>query len=187
VALFGNEGMFYASMFNILFNILVFTVGRMFISGKGEKGALSIKTFLSPCTVASLIALILAILKVKFPAAIGEGFETLGNLTTPAALLIIGSSLADIPLKSVLGSPKMYVIALFRLLVFPIALLYCLKLCISSELVIGISVIITAMPVATNGTMLCYQYNGDEKTMAQITFITTALSVITIPVLSMLL
>ncbi len=187
IALYGNEGLFYASMFNILFNVLVFTVGRIFISGKTGKGEMSWKTFFSPCTVASLIALVLAVLKVKCPAAIGEGFETLGDLTTPAALMIIGSSLADIPLRSVLGSPKMYIIALFRLLLFPIALLWGLKMCISSQLVIGVSVVITAMPVATNGTMLCYRYGGDEKTMAQLTFITTVLSIITIPLLAMML
>ena len=48
---------------------------------------------------------------------------------------------------------------------------------------LAVIVVISGMPVATNGTMLCYQYGGDSKTMAQGTFVTTVLSVVTIPLL----
>ena len=49
---------------------------------------------------------------------------------------------------------------------------------------LGVVVVLAAMPVATNGTMFCYQYGGDAKTMAQGTFITTILALVTIPLLA---
>ena len=54
-------------------------------------------------------------------------------------------------------------------------------------MLIDIMVVLCAMPVATNGTMLCYQYGGDSRTMAQGTFVTTVLSIITIPILVMVI
>lgn len=53
-------------------------------------------------------------------------------------------------------------------------------------MLLGVIVLLSAMPVATNGTMLCYQYGGDSKTMAQGTFVTTLGAVFTIPLLAVL-
>ena len=53
--------------------------------------------------------------------------------------------------------------------------------------IISINTMITAMPVASFGTMLCFKYGRDETVMAQGTFITTLLSMITIPLVSMIL
>ena len=57
---------------------------------------------------------------------------------------------------------------------------------VSDPVLLGVIVLLSAMPVATNGTMLCYQYGGDSKTMAQGTFVTTLGAVFTIPLLAVL-
>jgi hypothetical protein len=55
---------------------------------------------------------------------------------------------------------------------------------VSNTFLLAVIVVIAGMPVATNGTMLCYEYGGDSKTMAQGTFVTTVFSIVTIPVLA---
>ena len=55
------------------------------------------------------------------------------------------------------------------------------------ELVLGIAVTQMAMPVAVNGTLLSMEYGGDTTCMAQITFLTTLGSILTIPVIAALL
>ena len=62
-----------------------------------------------------------------------------------------------------------------------------LPICQGNDLLLGETVVIAAMPVATAGTMLCVEYDGDEKFMAQITFITTLATVFTIPLIAMIL
>ena len=114
---------------------------------------------------------------------IGESLETLGSLTTPAALLIIGSSLANMPVKELVGGFRMWLMSLFRLLVIPLITWGVFHLFISDPLLLGVVVVISGMPVATNGTILCYQYGGSTRTMAQGTFMTTVLSLASIPVL----
>ena len=75
-----------------------------------------------------------------------------------------------------------------RLLVLP-ALLWLLLgwMNVEPPMVAGIAVILMAMPTAVNGSMLSMEYGGDTECMAQITFLTTLVSIITIPVVSALL
>ena len=55
---------------------------------------------------------------------------------------------------------------------------------VSAGLMFSVAVVLAGMPVATNGTMLCYQYGGNSRVMAQGTFVTTVLALLTIPVLA---
>ena len=54
----------------------------------------------------------------------------------------------------------------------------------TESLLLGITVIEMAMPVAVNGSMLCLEYGGDKECMAQATLLTTAASIITIPLIA---
>ena len=73
-----------------------------------------------------------------------------------------------------------------RLLVAPALVWLPLHFLVSDPVLLGVIVLLSAMPVATNGTMLCYQYGGDSKTMSQGTFVTTLGAVFTIPLLAVL-
>ena len=191
-AIFGDRAVFYTSVFNLPFNVLAFSIGVAFIqkSAAKENGSsgsgISWKSFLTPCLLSSLLAVVLAFFKVKAPAAIGNVCSMLGNITTPAALMVIGSSLAEMSVKDMFGNAKVYLAALFRLVLIPCAFFLLYRSFVTDSLLLGECVILSAMPVATNGAMLCLQYHADEKLMAQGTFITTLASMVTIPALAML-
>ena len=111
----------------------------------------------------------------------------LGNMTVPAALLIIGSSIAGIPARRMTGSPGTYVMAIFRLLVLPVSIYAILRLFGTNEQIAGIDTVLAGMPVASYGTMFCLKYGKDETIMSQGTFISTLLSVLSIPLLVMII
>ena len=52
--------------------------------------------------------------------------------------------------------------------------------------VVNINTVVIAMPVATYGTILCLKYNRDTTLITEVTLITTLLSMLTIPLLTML-
>lgn len=188
-AIFGDSAVFYTSVFNMPFNLFVYSAGLIFIQQCSEEKTetrITYKTFLTPCMVASVIAIIMALCGWKGPALIGETCDIVAAITTPAALMIIGSSLADMPVKEMLSNGRIYLFAVFRLIFLPLITYAVFGLFVKEPLLLGICVIMAAMPVATNGTMLCLQCNGDEKLMAQGTFITTLLSIVTIPLIAML-
>lgn len=189
-ATFGPSTLIYGSIFNLPFNFLVFTMGVWFIaqdSGRGAKVKMGLKTFLTPANIACAIAIVLTLLNVHSVPIIGDAAETLGSFTTPGALLIIGSSLADLPVSKLIGGPRLWIASLARLIISPLIVWALFRLVPVDPMLIDIMVVLCAMPVATNGTMLCYQYGGDSRTMAQGTFVTTVLSIITIPILVMVI
>ena len=78
----------------------------------------------------------------------------------------------------------MYVFAVIKLIVLPtIAWLMLRNFMAVDSMSFGISVMLLAMPVATNTTMLCTQYETNQELAASTVFITTALSIVTIPLL----
>lgn len=190
-AIFGNRAVFYTSVFNLPFNLLVYSIGVGLIQKsaadqtEGQTNKLSWKMLVSPCMIACYISLLMAFCNVQGPAFLGDTCDMIGDITTPAALMIIGSSLADMKIKEMFGNIRIYVFALLRLIIAPLLTFAIFRTWIQDELLLGIAVIVAAMPVATNGTMLCLQYKGDEHLMAEGTFITTLLSMITIPLLAM--
>ncbi len=69
----------------------------------GVKIEMSPKSFLSPRIVASVASIALAFAGIHGVPVLGEALDTLGSLTTPAAMLIIGSSLANVPARQLVG------------------------------------------------------------------------------------
>ena len=90
-------------------------------------------------------------------------------------------------MSKLIGGPRLWIASLARLIISPLIVWALFRLVPVDPMLIDIMVVLCAMPVATNGTMLCYQYGGDSRTMAQGTFVTTVLSIITIPILVMVI
>ena len=185
-AVFGSKAVFCASVLNIPFNLLVFTIGVSFINGGKAKSAFSPKLILSPCVIASLIAVVIAVARIQMPTPVGQWFHLLGDLTTPCALLIIGSSLSHIPVRDMFGNRFVYSMTVLRLIILPLAVGGMLALMGVNPFVSDVAVVLSAMPVATNGIMLCLQYGKDERVMTQGLFFTTLMSVVTIPLVAYL-
>lgn len=199
-ALFGSEAVLYASIFNVPFNVLIFTYGLHAVRSSGEEPqqrqdgdvpenrALALaKSLCTPSMIASLIAVVLALLRVTdADGVIGTAFSTLGQLTTPASMLVLGSTLAKSSARDMLGHAMPYVTSLVRLVIAPLAVFAVLSQLIVDDVLLGVIVLSAGMPVASMGTMFSLLYGGDSSSMSRTTFVSTALSLITIPLLSLL-
>lgn len=184
VALFGPEALFYAVILVLPFNLLSFTLGPLMLTGAKR---FSLRQMLSPCVIASVGALVLALGRLRPPAIVGEALEFVGNITVPLSLLFVGSMLAGLPLGRLLSSPRLWILTAVRLLVMPAALCPILRALGTEAMILGIAVTQMAMPAAVNGSLLCMEYGGDTECMAQITFVSTLASIVTIPVVAAVL
>lgn len=182
-SIFDQQAIFYAALLNMPGTLFIFTVGIMLVKGQMSWESFSWKLFLTPMMVACYIAAIIVAFGIPVPHAIGEPVTLVGNITVPGSLLVIGSSLAEIKFGNMLKDVKVYVTTLFRLVIVPLALYGIFRLCGVNELVNEINTVVIAMPVAAFGVMFCMRYNRDERLMTEVTFMTTVLSVITIPLL----
>ncbi len=177
-AIFGHTGLFYAVILVMPFNLLNYSLGPLMLSGKIR---FHWKQLLSPCILMALLTLILTLAGIHVPPMIGAMAEIVGDVNIPLSLLVLGSMLAGMSARKVLTSVRMWILSAVRLLAMPAALGVVLHLMGTDPLVLGVAVAQMAMPVAVNGTMLCLEFDGDVEAMAQVTFMTTVLSIVTIP------
>ena len=188
-SIFGHEAVFYAAVLNVVNTFAVFTVGTILVTGRGEvEGPHFQKKVLysTPMLSAYLTMLIVALEIDDIPACISQPLTMIGDITVPAALLIIGSSMSQLPLRALMGNATVYITTVMRLVVVPVAMYFLCLLLGFDPYVVNINTVVIAMPVATYGTILCLKYNRDTSLMAEVTFITTLLSMITIPLLVMM-
>jgi len=181
VALFGPEALFYAVILVLPFNLMTFTLGPLMLTGAKR---FSLRQMFSPCVAASILALVLALGRLRPPAMIGEALEFVGGVTVPLSLLFVGSLLAGMPLGRMLASPRLWILTAVRLLVLPAALCFLLRRMGTDPPILGVAVTQMAMPAAVNGSLLCMEYGGDAECMAQVTLVSTLASIVTIPILA---
>ena len=178
-SIFGHEAVFYAAVLNVVNTFAVFTIGTVLISGKSDvEGKHFQKKVLysTPMLAAYLTMAIVALEIDNIPEVISQPLTMLGNITVPAALLIIGSSMSNLPLGSLLGNGT----------ILPIGIHFLMNALGFSPLVVNINTLVIAMPVATYGTILCLRHEKDATLMTEVTFITTLFSMLTIPALTLL-
>ncbi len=185
-AFFGVKAIFYAAVINFSNSLFLFLVGAWQVSGDSSKAGLRLKTFFSPVLIACYLAIFICIFDIHIPAVIGTPFQLLGQFTVPGSLFVIGSSMARMPLRKMLGSPVVYVASVFRLLIIPISFYYLFLWFGIDPYVVKINTILIGMPVAAFGVMFCNRFNRDPSLIVEGTFITTIASIVTIPLISLL-
>lgn len=182
-SIFGKEAIFYAALLNMPNTFFIFTAGVMLVKGERSWGNFKWKMLLSPMMLAAYLSAIIVAFGIHVPKLIGNPVSMVGSITVPGSLLVIGSSLSEIKFGNMLRDGRVYITTIFRLLIVPLGLYFLFRLCGVNELVNEINTVVIAMPVAAFGVMFCMRYNRDERLMTEITFVTTVLSVITIPLL----
>ncbi|WP_054743653.1 AEC family transporter [Cellulosilyticum ruminicola] len=189
-AIYGEEALFYAVIYNIPFNVLVYTLGiAVMNSHNSEKGKLNLKALINPGTVASVIGLALFIIGLPLPRFVIGSMKEVGSLCTPLSMITIGAMLSELPIKEMFNKVEIYIFAVIRLMVIPflvcIVLYYGLK--IDNPWLVIVPVITAGMPVATNTGMLAKEYKNNAILASQTILISTAMCIVTIPAMVYLL
>ena len=182
-ALYGDLGLFFASLFVIVFNISVYSYG---ISVVQKDSRFSLKTLVNPGILSSLLAIVIFMFNIPVPQVINDYLTSIGNITSPLAMITIGSTIAAVSIRQVFADRFLFVFTLFKLILWPLLVWIPLHLITSDPLIIGVSVILTSLPVAGNVSMLCINYDGNIELAAKGTFISTVLSFVSIPVYMLL-
>ncbi len=196
-AIMGNDAVLYGAVYNIPYNVFLFSVGMLFIASTGSDGAAAkkpvkeqvkaiAKQLVSPCLISCFVAMFLALFGVTDSGYIGQTCNLLGQMTVPAAMLVIGSTLAKQPLKQMVNDGWSYLTSFMRLAGVPLLIFFVGGIFIHDPYILAVIVIESAMPAASSGIMMCLAYGGDTMTMSRGTFITTIFSLVTLPLLALL-
>lgn len=179
----GDTGVVYGSFFVVVFNLICWTYGYAMMSG----GGLNLKTaLLNPGIIGLAVGLPVYFLRLELPAVIREPIGFLSDLNTPLAMLIIGSHVARVNLKSFLADRSVYLMAFLRLNLCPALYLALLLLIRPGQELFVSSVIQASTPVAANTVLFAVEYHQDSQLASKTVAFTTMLSILTIPVFTIL-
>lgn len=185
-SIFGHSAIFYACILNAPGTLTIFVWGVMFVTGD-KMGKFNWKLLYSPAMIATYLSIIIVMAGWRAPQFIAQPLTLVGNMTVPAALLVIGSSMAAMEPRLMAGNRGIYSMCLFRLLIIPIGMFFLMTTLGFDRHISAINAVLVGMPVASYGTMFCLRYGKDVTVMTQGTFLSTLLSVISIPLLAMII
>lgn len=185
-SVYGKTGIFYTSIFNIPFNILIWIIGVYLFLGKSDLKTLR-KVIINPGLISTILGVIMFIFSLKLPNILLKTFESVGSITTPLSMILIGSMIAEIPLKELFLSKSIYYFSFIRLILIPVFILYVLKFFKVKGMILSIPVLITAMPAAANTPVFAEIYGGDTVIASKSVLISTLISIITIPLIIFLI
>ena len=180
---FGQEAVFYASLINMAFNFFVYTYAIMCLTKSDDSEfKLNFKQLLTPGIVLIFIGILIYLFDMQLPSVLMDTINSVGSLTAPLSMMMIGSSLAVYPIKDSFTDWRSYVFAFVRLIIVPFVTMIVCRLLHINPYYANITIITNAMPVGSMVLMLATQYNANVKIVTKNIVVSTLLSVITIPI-----
>lgn len=193
-ALYGSEGLLYAGMFQLVSNMLMWTIGVIILNhGKGLSLSMKVKHIFNPNTIAILIGFIMFLFSIKLPPILMKSLSGLGDSTIYLSMLYIGSMMFYSSLKGFLNSKEVYLFTVNKLVIIPALILLIFSGVISffptriDVLVISVLVIMASMPAMTNVVIMAKIFGADDNLAIANVFVSTIISLITLPLILLLL
>lgn len=152
--------------------------------GKLQETVEIVKKIFNIGVIACITAMLLYFLQTPVPSFLQAFITNLGNLTAPLSMMIIGASLAQMPLKELFLDKKLLLFSLVKLLLLPAVWMIMVNRVAEQEILRGVCLVMMATPAGSMTAMLAQQYGGDYETASRGVALTTVLSVITMPLLA---
>ena len=186
MSLYGPEGVIYGSIFNMFFVIFVWTYGLMLFGDRFEKRTLKSeikKILLNPSIIAVIVGIAIMVFHIPVPMALLSGMKSIGSMTGPLSMIIIGGILQGAKITRYLTDWTLYYGVATKLLIIPI-LIYLLFLLIGHDSkVVTTIIIMTAMPASAMTSIFAKSFDKEKDYAAVLVSLSTLLSLITIPIL----
>ena len=177
---YGTSGLFYASIFMIPVRIVMWSVGiSVFLKGKREN--ILKKVLTHPCIIAVYVGAILMGTGVVLPEFLMKTISGLSSCNTPLSMMLVGMMLAEMNPRGLIDRTMLFYTGV-RLIVIP-GVVFLLTMFLDIDpLLRGIAVIIAGMPAPITTALLSAKYDGDETYATGMIFVTTIVSLITLPI-----
>ena len=180
--LFNEQGIIYLTMFNLFYLLLIWSYGiHLFIKGRN---AISWKVILlNPGILSTFLGLIVLFSPVHFPETVSNALRSVGEITIPLSMILIGSLMANTKYKDIpllLKNPHLWKAAMAKLLLIPSLLLPFALLSVPFSLLV-IAILVSGMPSAPTTSLYAQKFDADTNFATSGVLLTTALCIISIP------
>lgn len=200
-AVLGSESLIYVSIFNLLFNLLIYTFGISLLqraaagqvpegaslSGEQTKESAALPSssrlqkLINAGTISAAITIIFYLGNFRVPVIISSALSYTGRATTFLSMLVLGVSVAQMAPKDIFSHPKLYAFTLLRQILVPIGCMLFMRQFFDNKLILNTMLLMAAVPAANMPLMLAKQMDMETESISQGIILTTVLSLVTVP------
>ncbi|RKI81667.1 AEC family transporter [bacterium 0.1xD8-71] len=193
-AVLGSESLIFVSIFNLLFNLLIYTVGTSMLQraaagqavegeavSEGSQAVGRLQKFINAGTISAAATILFYLGNFHVPVIISSTLSYTGRATTLLSMLVLGVSVAQIAPKDIFSHPKLYAFTLLRQILVPIGCVLLMRGLIDNKLIVNTMLLMVAVPAANMPLMMAKQMDMDTDSISQGIILTTVLSLITVP------
>ena len=185
-SVFGAEGLFYASIYMIPLRAVMWSYGLTFFTKAPDARTLVRKVCTHPCIIAVFLGLLSLLSGIRLPGFLSETVASLGRANTPVSMIFVGTILASVR-KEHFQEKTVWYYLFIRLLLIPAIVLSVMKLPRADELITGVCVLLSAMPMAATSAVMAAKYECDAVLATECIVLSTLLSMVTLPLWCMLM
>lgn len=193
-AVLGSGSLIFVSINNLIYNVLVYTYGistlkKASIAQHPDAAPTEPENILHKLVNAGTVSAVLTIIfylgNFNVPTIISSSLTYAGRTTTFLSMLVLGVSVAQMAPKDIFSHPKLYIFTLIRQILLPVSFTLLLGLFIKEPLILNTTALLLAVPAGNMPLMLSKQLHVNESAISQGIILTTLLSLVTIPVVTL--
>lgn len=186
-ALFGAEGLLYASAYVTVFNILLWTMGYGMVSGSSNPKEVARSLLHTPVLYAMVVGLAVYLLQIPVPNLIAQPIDLLSGMNTPLSMLITGMLIAAGDLKSIVCDRHIWKLAALRMVLIPAVCVAVFALLGFHGMSAQVVLLLECCPAAAITSVFAVQFGHEERFAAGSVVLTTLLSIVTLPLCALVL
>lgn len=199
-AVLGSESLIFVSIFNLLFNLLIYTFGISLLQRAAARQAKDgtelpaeqisssrLKKLVNAGTISAAVTIIVYLGNFQVPVILSSALSYTGRATTLLSMLVLGVSVAQIAPKDIFSHPKLYGFTLLRQILVPIGCMLLMRGILDNKLILNTMLLMVAVPTANMPLMLAKQMDMETESISQGIILTTVLSLVTVPLACLLL
>jgi len=185
-ALIGSDNIILASVYVMVFNLTQWTVGVLILTGRSSVKDTLKKIILNPGVISILIGQILFIFSIKLPSPVSTAIGFIANMNTPIAMILVGTYMARTKILPYFANPRVYYISFLRLIVIPLLMIPVYLVFPANNFSTTANFVASACPIAALAAMFPANYGYEPDYGTGAVTVSTILSVITIPLVTLL-
>lgn len=190
-AIFGDDAFFLMVINNSILTVYFYSLLKIQLNMGGEKKKISFKEIFLPlcntCMAAAVVGLVILFARIQLPGFLLDLTESIGNITTPLSMIVVGIQLTQSDFKKVVTNHKLIIACLCNVIIMPALMLLAVHWLPISQLSKLVLVFSTAFPTAVITVALAAKDEKNSGLMAEGVAMTTLFSMATLPVFAMIL
>lgn len=186
----GGQALFYATLFYLASTSVMWTVGVNILNYSSPPDIRQkIKNLVNPNTIAFIAGIIFMLSGIAIPPVLDIPFTGLGQTTSYLSMIYIGSMLAGTSIHNVFRRREAYVLSVNKMVITPVVLIILFRLLLNAfsvemdPVAFAVVIIQAGTPCMAIIVVLARQFNADEVHATENVFISTILSLVTLPFL----